>query len=257
MEPPEAFYHCYARTLRIENEDSGSCSGFVLHYKKHDWLVTARHVVTDIVVPGHGKPIRFRDRPFSVFDKEELEHPGSELEKLRMVDFRADVTVCRLWSDDIDFGPPLLPLIENVVRPTQDVYFLGFPGFDLPEVYGLTPSPTTPLIKRAMVSGKVNHYDIEVWLLDGMANHGFSGGPVIILDQKSASYHVLGVISSYTPANVRVNPALIAPDLHRVGVPPLSPSDRFWETNSGNAACFDIKHAIADIDDYLDKHSTE
>ena len=47
MEAPEKFSHCYARTLRIENEDAGSCSGFVLRYREHDWLVTARHVVTD------------------------------------------------------------------------------------------------------------------------------------------------------------------------------------------------------------------
>ena len=82
MEPPEAFSHCYARTLRIENEDSGSCSGFILRYEEQDWLVTARHVVTDVIVPGNGKPIEFRDRPFSVFDKKGAKHSGSGLEKL-------------------------------------------------------------------------------------------------------------------------------------------------------------------------------
>ncbi|GAB3239944.1 S1 family peptidase [Mycolicibacterium hippocampi] len=251
MEPPEAFSHCYARTLRIENENSGSCSGFILRYQRQDWLVTARHVVTEVVVPGHGRPITLRDRRFSVLDQSGFKHSGSDLEKLDMVDFRADVTVFRVWSQDINLGPPLLPFGGDDVRPTQDVYFLGFPGFDLPEAYGLTPSSTTPLIKRAMVSGQADHYDIKVWLLDGMANHGFSGGPVVIFDSRSASYQALGVISSYAPANVRIIPELITPDPHRVGVSPLSPKDRFFETNSGIAACFDIKHAIADIDQYL------
>ena len=36
-----------------------------------------------------------------------------------------------------------------------------------------------------------------------------------------------------------------------MGVAPLLPDDRFWETNSGNATCFNIKHAIDDIDNYL------
>ena len=57
MKPPEAFSHCYARTLRIENDDSGSCFGFILRHKKQDWLVTSRHVVIDVIVPGRGKPI--------------------------------------------------------------------------------------------------------------------------------------------------------------------------------------------------------
>lgn len=131
------------------------------------------------------------------------------------------------------------------------MYFLGFPGLGLSEAYGLKPSLTTPLIKRAMVSGKANHYEIEVWLLDGMANHGFSGGPVLILDPISLSYQALGLISGFAPAHVKVNPALIACDPHRVGVAPLSPNDRFWETNSGNAICFDIIHAKNDIDHYL------
>ena len=91
------------------------------------------------------------------------------------------------------------------MHATQDVYFLGFPGFDLPAGYGLTPLSTTPLIKRAMVSGKANHYDIEVWLLDGMANHGFSGGPVVKLDPNSKSYHVLGVITGYAPLQIYVS----------------------------------------------------
>lgn len=208
MDIPEKFSHCYARTLRIENEDSGSCSGFVLRYREHDWLVTARHVVTEIIVPGNGARIKLRDRSFTVFDKEDNPHSDSELVKLDMVDFRADVTVFRLWSSDIEFGPPLLPVGDNEARATEDVYFLGFPGFDLPPAYGLTPQPTTPLIKRAMLSGKANHYDIEVWLLDGMANHGFSGGPVVILDPKSKSYHVFGVLTGHAPANIRVNPAL-------------------------------------------------
>jgi hypothetical protein len=40
-----------------------------------------------------------------------------------------------------------------------------------------------PFIKKAIVSGQAAHHDITAWLLDGMSNHGFSGGPVIIQEQ--------------------------------------------------------------------------
>lgn len=65
-----------------------------------------------------------------------------------------------------------------------------------------------------------------------MANHGFSGGPVVILDPKSKSYHALGVLTGHAHANIRVTTALIPSDPHRLGVAPLLPGDRFWKTNS-------------------------
>ena len=90
------------------------------------------------------------------------------------------------------------------------------------------------------MSGQVAHHDITAWLLDGMSNHGFSGGPVIIQEQESEGYRVFGVVSSYVPANVPVSPAIVeAAAPAQVGVAPPSPDDDFFQTNSGARPVFD------------------
>lgn len=253
--PPNDLSHCYKRTLRIvNNEFDGPCTAFVLRYEAQDWLITARHCVLELRVRPDGKPFDLIPREFVVFDKGGNPHPGLDLERLDMVDPRADVTVFRLWSEHLDFGEPLEPYTGDI-RATRDVYFLGFPGVDLPQKYGLTASLTTPLLKRAMVSGSAGHYDIRVWLLDGMANHGFSGGPVVTLDPTSKTYQVLGVVNTYVPKNIRTNPEHMRPSPHEVGPAPLKPTDRFFETNSGMTASFSIEHATNDIDKYLHPQS--
>jgi hypothetical protein len=177
MDVPEPLSHCYAHTLRIETR-MGTCSSFVMNHKAHQWLVTARHVVQDGI--GNDKPLK----PFEVLDQYGEKHSG--LERLEMTNPVADVTVFRLWAEDVDFGPPLEPYGADDVRPTQDVSFLGFPDLGNPAFYGLGyASMTTPFIKQATVSGQAEHRGINVWLLNGMANHGFSGGPVIICEQES------------------------------------------------------------------------
>jgi hypothetical protein len=254
MEIPDSLSHCYARTLRVEN-DGGSCSSFVMNYAGHQWLVTAKHVVHDVETNT--------DKPFEVFDQYGVRHSDSELEMLYMTNrLFADVTVFRLWKEYVNLGPPLEPYGADDVGATQDVYFLGFPDLGNPDHYGLKyASPLTPFIKRAIVSGEAKHRNgltKKIWLLDGMGHHGFSGGPVIIYEPNSKSYRILGVVSGYTPANVRVLPGELPADPNQMGAgPPPLPDDSFSETNSGIAICFDIEHAIADINEHLRRLSLE
>jgi hypothetical protein len=115
-----------------------------------------------------------------------------------------------------------------------------------------------PFIKKAIVSGQAAHHDITAWLLDGMSNHGFSGGPVIIQEQESEGYRIFGVVSPYVPANVPVSPAIVeAAAPGQVGVAPPSPDDPVFETNSGLMIAFDILHAVQTIDAWLGSHPPE
>lgn len=240
MEIPEPLRHCYARTLRIVTRD-GTSSSFVMNHEGHQWLVTANHVVED----------RSRnEKSFVVLDQNGDHHFG--LERLPRIS-GADVAVFRLWAEDLYFGPPFERYGADDVRVTQDLCFLGFPDLGNRRMYGLTyASPATPFIKKAIVSGQAAHHDITAWLLDGISNHGFSGGPVIIQEQESERYRVFGVVSSYVPANVAVCPATVeAADPGQVGVAPASPDDPFFETNSGLMIVFDILHTVQTIDAWL------
>jgi hypothetical protein len=190
-----------------------------MNHKGQLWLVTAKHVVD-----GIGKD------DIEVHDQTGERHSG--LRRIPTATSHEDVAVFRLWTEDADFGPPLEPHVADDVFPTRDAYFLGFP--DLSK--GLTYAhPTTPFIKKAIVSGQAADRDgTIVWLLDGLVNHGFSGGPVIIHEQEPEGYRVFGVVSSYVPAEL----AVTAP----------SPSGSFVKTNSGLVIVFNIQHALDLID---------
>jgi Trypsin-like peptidase domain len=245
MKPPEAFSHCYERTLRIKTDTGGFASAFVIGYGEHNWLVTASHVVRNRATGD--------ERPFEVLDKKGKTHTGLEPVQSQGP---ADVAVFRLWSPDTDDesdGTGLEPHRTANICPTQNVYLLGYPDINdqgrYPSLnYAVKPSP---LIKRAMVSGDAIYYGVKAWLLDGTARHGFSGGPVILREPESDSYQVIGVISGYVPARARFIPGTLNPDSTHLD------GSTFCEINSGLSICFDIKHALIDIDAHLAGEASE
>jgi hypothetical protein len=245
VDVPEALRNCYTRTLRIEDENGFVSSSFVFSHGGFEWLVTAWHVV-------HDRDTKKR-RDFDVIDQHGVKHSGSELDMLDATNTSADVAVFHLWSKNANFGDSL-EAYDQMPSTTQQVYFLGFPDLANPLKHGLKyASPTKPFIKQAMVSGEARHRNgitTKIWLLDGMAHHGFSGGPVLIYEPKDDCYRVLGIVTGYVPSYVRVSPGEVPADFMQIGHDdrPL-PDDPFALTNSGIAICFDISHAIAYIND--------
>lgn len=247
MQIPESLAHIFRRTLPLKT--SGTSSSFVMSFRGQQWLVTADHVVRS---PSG------QDRNFEAIQPNGL--PWAGLERLTQTS-HADVAVFRLGSTDFDTGPQLVPYETgaDAVRALQPVYLLGFPHLGDAKLYSLTQlSPMVPLIRQAIVSGEADDKGINVWLLDGMANHGMSGGPAIIRCQESDEYRVFGVISSYVPANAPNTPA--RPQSARppaVGVPPPSSIGSYFQTNSGLAIVYDIRHVVDVINKAIDGESIE
>jgi S1-C subfamily serine protease len=92
--------------------------------------------------------------------------------------------------------------LDNVfVAVGMESYFMGFPLGNLgTEVFGIK----FPLVKKAILSGTVRNNGVEVILLDGHNNLGFSGGPVVIYDEEKKTMRLVGVISGYLPEPVDV-----------------------------------------------------
>lgn len=59
-----------------------------------------------------------------------------------------------------------------------------------------------PLVKKTIVSGWVKHKGLDVLLLDGHNNVGFSGGPVVAYDTSSKKMCIVGVKSGHVPEPV-------------------------------------------------------
>ncbi|MDC1430309.1 hypothetical protein N8140_01440 [Octadecabacter sp.] len=74
----------------------------------------------------------------------------------------------------------------------QRAFFLCFPyGYSLDDVYQVS----LPLVKSATLS----HITKDNILLDGFANPGFSGGPVVFQPQEKteSNFCVAGIVTSY------------------------------------------------------------
>jgi hypothetical protein len=115
-----------------------------------------------------------------------------------------------------------------IVSIGMETYFLGFPLGNLgTEIFGIK----YPLLKKAIVSGYVKHNGVDVLLLDGHNNLGFSGGPVVGYDETSKQMRIVGVISGYLPEPINVL---------------QKNSTALVEENSGIIVCYDL-HYIAEI----------
>lgn len=82
-----------------------------------------------------------------------------------------------------------------------DVFFFGFPLGNLgTEALGMK----FPLVKKAMISGWVKRNGLELLLLDGHNNLGFSGGPIAAYDVATKKMVVVGVVSGYIPEPIDI-----------------------------------------------------
>ena len=122
----------------------------------------------------------------------------------------------------------------------------------------LPPAPSlwfwSPFVKRCTLSGSIAQNGITVFILDGINNLGFSGGPVVT--RSGASPLVFAVVSSFHAEPLEVLPA---PETGQAYVSPLPPPPalpgqksasgkrQVVEANSGLILAYDITPAIKAI----------
>ena len=89
-----------------------------------------------------------------------------------------------------------------------DCYFLGYPygsGYTI-NFQGATRGVyMMPFVKRCTLSGVVHQGDTAIWILDGLNNEGFSGGPVVFRDAHGRFNAVGAVVSGYRRECINVN----------------------------------------------------
>jgi S1-C subfamily serine protease len=76
----------------------------------------------------------------------------------------------------------------------QDCFFLGYPLFNIGTI---TQNQKIAFIKRAIVSALYKENGINILLLDGHNNPGFSGGPIITYNNKMEDQFIIGIVSGY------------------------------------------------------------
>lgn len=169
------------RTFHIAYKDS-EATAFAVDVDGRQYLVTARHVLEGLI------------------DTDEIELWCNEKWLTLTVDLTGHSDV------DISVMSPRQQLARREMildcKPQktfvgQDVYFAGFP-LDLRGEPFESPFPM-PLVKRAMISGKLGPGWKNPFYLDGHNNRGFSGAPVYLFDRNARRPpSVLMVVASYT-----------------------------------------------------------
>lgn len=111
-----------------------------------------------------------------------------------------------------------------------------------------------PYVKRCTVSAEVQEKGLKIWVLDGINNHGFSGGPVLYGTGKKQE--VFAVISGYHEEPLEVLPAPNSGEKQTDSIPPSpelpgkeskGPKREIVNANSGFVLAFGIEPAIKAI----------
>lgn len=209
----------YFRTFHI-SIDGNSGTAFAIDVDSRQYIVTARHLVEGI---PDASPIA-------------IMHDGAWK--------RTAVNLVGLGQDDIDVAvmapqiqlvPPGFPVNATCrgLAIGQDAYILGFP-FGLSVKMGeLNRKFPLPFVKNCVIAACDFETDGKhIMFLDGHANPGFSGGPVVFAETaRPDDTMICGVVSSYHCEEISVYNGAVKTS-QTVG------------ENTGIALAYGIKHAL-------------
>ena len=185
------------RVLRFRGERGLPGTAFTTEEGSSQYLVTANHLTT-------GDP----DENVSIgnfgFDERHL--------LLSRVDdpleHGQDVAVFVLEDEVASCAP--LPLSSAGLMLSHDILIAGFPA-GLEQTWindgaadsrnmggtpGRIPTERFPMLKRGIVGWMGSLSGQHVFLLDVLANFGFSGGPVVFRERETSQIRVAGIVSS-------------------------------------------------------------
>ena len=105
-----------------------------------------------------------------------------------------------------------------------------------------------PYVKHCTISALPSKEGTRIWVLDGINNVGFSGGPVIV--RTGPDQRIMGVVSGYRMESMDVVPA--DPDKSASeslqSEKPTEHPKQVVNVNSGFIIAFDIKYAVDAIE---------
>lgn len=219
------------RVLMLESRFSRGTT-FSIDIDGREYWVTARHILTG----AKGKPYgTIAERTLDL----KILNPGGSGEEWRTVKFAvlqpsADVDVVVLVPPN-----PLIPSTTKSPPANSDGLTFGgnceFLGFAYGGGWRAKFSTGTfwmPYIKRCSVSGM--DAETRLWILDGINNAGFSGGPVIV--GTGNNLKIIGVISGY-----RLEPTEVIHGSKAKQTPTYKDTVNL---NSGFILAYDIQHAV-------------
>ena len=242
----------WTRVLMVES-GFGRGTIFSLDVDQREYWITAKHILNGREHPPYGS-ITSKSVQLKILN------PSPQGEQWLPVDFSVidageDIDIVVLAPPHILLANPLPSVAPsaNGVMLGGDCEFLGFPyGGGWRGKFANGASVWMPYVKHCSISAFWAE-EKKIWILDGINNAGFSGGPVAYLT--GPQQQVFAVVSGYlteptdvitSPAEKLAPPKPPPPPRHK-GSQAKGGSSSVKETvnlNSGFIIAFDIQYAI-------------
>ena len=198
-------------------------TGFTIEVDRRQYLITARHLLPS--PPSKGVVEIFRDSKWEKLD----------FRLVQVEPATVDIAALALTEQ----LPSLLPVVlgfKNVAL-SQAVFFVGFPfGLSIDGRVFNKGFPI-PLVKHGIISS-IDTRRGDPFLVDGVNNPGFSGGPVVCVEgaftPEIIGPKIIGVVSAYTATQEPVYQGKTKTDLT-------------VKANTGLLVAFPIDYAIEAI----------
>jgi len=217
---------------------------FSVDVDHREYWITAKHILTGAEHAPYGS-VTSKSVPLRILD------PGGQGGRWPTVDF----SVIDAGKDiDIVILAATEPLLKNPLPSVSagsegillggDCEFLGFPyGGGWRASFGNGQSFWMPFVKHCNVSAMPS-VEPRVWVLDGINNAGFSGGPVIF--KTGPEQKIMAVVSGYhlEPTDVVSSAAAKKVPLKGPNEPPKTGAKLRVNMNSGFIIAYDIAYAI-------------
>jgi hypothetical protein len=230
----------FFRITMVESQ-FGRGTMFSIDVDGREYWITAKHIITGAEHPPYGSVDTMRPVSLKVLDPSANEEHWLTI-MFSVVDAGKDIDVVALAAPKILLRNPLPNASVEMKGVTLggDCEFLGFPfgggwraTFENGQGYWL------PYVKHCTISSIPGN---SVLILDGINNHGFSGGPVLY--QTGANQQIVGVISGYVQ-----EPADVIPSAQRIQRPRKTKPNRpaHVNLNSGFIIAYFVTPAIEAI----------
>jgi hypothetical protein len=236
-------FNVLTRVLMVESQYERGTT-FSLDVDQREYWITAKHILTGAEHPPYGS-VTSKSASLRILD------PSSPGEKWLAINF--SVIETEKDVDIVALAPPQ-PLLDDPLPSVPgdsggaflggDCEFLGFPyGGGWRATFTDGKSFWMPFVKHCTVSA-MTHEDKRIWVLDGINNAGFSGGPVIF--RTGPEQKIMAVVSGYHTEPTEVIPSApdkSAPKSPKTKKPAAQPKETV-NLNSGFIITFDISYAI-------------
>jgi hypothetical protein len=225
------------RTFMVKTDkDAGTI--FSVDIDNREYWITAKHILTGKKTPPHGE---YTQKTATVSILSQVVQSQTDESKnwvthtFMVIDPGKDIDIVVLVSERpfMDNPPATAAIGATGATFGGDCEFVGFPyGTRWSAKFQNAEMLNYPFVKRCTISGRIASPETAVWVLDGINNDGFSGGPVVF--RSGTDQRIFAVVSGYR---------LDAADVKQVDNPngAAAHPKEFVFVNSGFIVAYDLQ----------------